>query len=67
MPIAQGNEIPAAILVWVDDVVALLVEAMIDLDDTYFKITNYCFVKGVPSSSYELLETLMNDKALRKP
>lgn len=55
------KETPTAILVLVDDVIALLVESMVNLraGTRCFKITNYCFIKGVPPSSYELLEELV--------
>lgn len=70
VPLAKvEEETPTVILVLVDDVIALLVENIVNLrtNTRCFKITNYCFVRDVPSSSYELLEKLMNDKTLREP
>ena len=66
MPSQNGEGIPDAIVIIVDDGVALLIEATIDFEANarYFKITNYCFVRGVPAFVYELLKTLTNDKPL---
>ena len=62
----SGGDIPDTIVVTVDDVIALLVEAMINFEsgEHYFEITNYCFIKGTQPLGNGLLEMLRNDKAL---
>lgn len=61
--------IPDIIVITVDDVIALLVETVFDRESKklYFKITNYCFIRGPQPFGNGLLEMLQNDKALRKP
>lgn len=61
-------DIPDIVVITVDDVIALLVEAMFDESGKhYFEITNYCFIRGTQPFNNGLLEMLQNDKALRKP
>ena len=69
MPLMPSEKsIPDIVVVTVDDVVALLVEAMLDESGKhYFEITNYCFIRGTQPFGNGLLEMLQNDKALRKP
>lgn len=69
IPLPQRYEsIPSAIVISIDDVIVLLVEKMISLEsgERFFKITNYCFIKGTPTLGSSFLEALINDKELRK-
>lgn len=63
------NDTPDVVVITVDDVIALLVQTVIDPEDDTkrFKITNYLFIKGAYKFGDGLLKELTNDKALRKP
>lgn len=62
------GDTPDVIVITIDDVIALLVETVIDPEDeaSRFEITNYLFIGGIYKYGDTLLKALTDDKALRK-